>query len=474
MCKCCISQFLCCCGPESCGLCCSFLPSIKQSTSTRLMYAFFLLMATILSCLMLTNEAQMFITSNIQHFNYTCTFLNAGHECDKLVGYLAVYRIAFAMVAFHAFMLLATCFIYDSNNFRANLHNGFWGMKVVVLIAVCLATFFIPRDELFSTVWMYIGMVGGTLFIIFQLMLLVDFAYRWHCRWNHYARGTEKHGPNKRWLCALYFFGTLFLVLMCSSCVLLFVFYTRHEECLENKVFILLNSSLCLLMCVVSMLSCTKKVNCNSGLLQAAIIGLYVMYLTWLALASEPAKQLYDPETDSFFISFWRKASGFVGAAFMFLMAIYGSLMLSKKSDRLGVVVSNDSVKNQTTPCSFCLFNLSQSNFNHPENRGGQKVLYDEFERVLYSYSFFHFIYILATLYIMMQLTMWNNPKESVLNTFGLNWTSVWIKMATSWVCVLIFLWTVFFPTCVPGRKYIYEQHADCHTKQRPKKGTLV
>jgi len=39
--------------------------------------------------------------------------------------------------------------------------------------------------------------------------------------------------------------------------------------------------------------------------------------------------------------------------------------------------------------------------------RGGQKVILDERDGVIYSYSFFHFIFTVANLYIMMQLTMW-------------------------------------------------------------------
>jgi len=31
--------------------------------------------------------------------------------------------------------------------------------------------------------WMYVGMVGGALFIILQLILLVDFAHNWHSKW---------------------------------------------------------------------------------------------------------------------------------------------------------------------------------------------------------------------------------------------------------------------------------------------------
>ena len=33
------------------------------------------------------------------------------------------------------------------------------------------------------SVWMYIGIVGATLFIFIQLLLVIDFAHRWNRKW---------------------------------------------------------------------------------------------------------------------------------------------------------------------------------------------------------------------------------------------------------------------------------------------------
>ncbi|GIX90365.1 serine incorporator 5 [Caerostris extrusa] len=98
------------------------------------------------------------------------------------------------------------------------------------------------------------------------------------------------------------------------------------------------------------------------------------------------------------------------------------------------------------------MFHIILKASNHVDEDGGQKVIRNEVERVVYNYAFFHVMFFLASLYIMMQLTHWFRPEQANLLTFERNWASVWIKMASSWTCIAIYLLTLFTPGLCPGR----------------------
>ncbi|KAG8172219.1 hypothetical protein JTE90_015326 [Oedothorax gibbosus] len=105
-----------------------------------------------------------------------------------------------------------------------------------------------------------------------------------------------------------------------------------------------------------------------------------------------------------------------------------------------------------TDCCTCCDKSSSQKDTTQVEENYGQKVVRNEAEGVLYSYAFFHVMFFLASLYIMMQLTHWFKPEQANLLTFERNWASVWIKMASSWTCIAIYLLSLFTPELCPGR----------------------
>ena len=108
-------------------------------------------------------------------------------KCMDAVGYLAVYRICFVITLFFLFMSVIMIGVRSSRDPRAGIQNGFWGFKYAIIIAGWIGAFFIPHGG-FGPTWMYFGMIGGFMFIIIQLVLIIDFAHSWAESWGEYHK----------------------------------------------------------------------------------------------------------------------------------------------------------------------------------------------------------------------------------------------------------------------------------------------
>lgn len=97
----------------------------------------------------------------------------------------------------------------------------FWGLKYLLIVAGIIGAFFIPEGS-FGPTWMYFGMIGGFLFILVQLILIIDFAHSWAEAWVGNYEETESKG----WYVALLGITFLNYVLTIAGVSLLFVFFT--------------------------------------------------------------------------------------------------------------------------------------------------------------------------------------------------------------------------------------------------------
>merc|ERR1719150_2610608 len=75
---------------------------------------------------------------------------------------------------------------------------------------------------------------------------------------------------------------------------------------------------------------------------------------------------------------------------------------------------------------------------------------------VAYSWSLFHLMFALATLYIMMTLTNWFHPSSSNIEKFSANEGAVWVKIVSSWLCGALYLWTLVAPMILQDRDFGY------------------
>ncbi|XP_033828189.1 serine incorporator 5 [Periophthalmus magnuspinnatus] len=451
---CCFSQLACCCGSAACSCCCKCCPNIKQSTGTRFMYALYFLLVTVICVIMMSPTVDEALKEHIPFYSELCEKLNVGENCQTLVGYSAVYKMCFGMACFFLFFALFTIRVNNSTGCRAAIHNGFWLIKFIVLVLCCTGAFFIPEQETFLQVWRYVGAGGGFLFLLIQLMLLIEFAHRWNTNWS----SGVKH--NRFWYAALAFVTLMLFTAAVGAVVFLWLFYTHNEACLLNKVFLCINGSLCLIVSMLAISPCIQKLQPKSGLLQPGVISVYVMYLTFSAFSSKPKETLeIDGRNQTVCVFEFseseseRKIVTGIGTVILFACVLYSCLTsTTKRSSAALRVYRHSEPESERARCCFCLGDDTDE-FDEEKTGSGQNVMYDERERTIYSYSYFHFVFFLGSLYVMMTATNWFHYDGHKIEKLLDGSESVfWIKMASSWVCLLLYMGTLIAPMLCPKR----------------------
>ncbi|KAF6089306.1 serine incorporator 3 [Phyllostomus discolor] len=458
----------CLCGGASCLLC-SCCPNTKNSTVTRLIYAFILFLGAIASCIMLTEpvEAQLKKIPGFceGEFNFKVADLKANKDCNVQVGFKAVYRINFALAIFFFAFSLLMIKVKSSKDPRAAIHNGFWFFKIAAIVGIVVGSFYIPGGH-FTTAWFVIGMIGAFLFILIQLVLLVDMAHSWNESWVN----RMEEGNSRRWYAVLLSVTSVLYILSLIGVGYLYAHYTRPDGCTENKFFISVNLILCVIVSIISILPKIQEHQPRSGLLQSSIITAYTMYLTWSAMTNEPdsscnpgllsiitnmpaaptlapgnttavAPTSAPPSPSGHFLdkhAIW-------GLIISVICLLYSSLRTSSNSQVSKLTLSGSE--------SVILRDTAANGASDEEEGQPRRVVDNEKEGVQYCYSVFHFMLFLASLYIMMTMTGWYSP-DTEFQKVTSKWPAVWVKISSSWVCLFLYVWTLVAPLIITSRDF--------------------
>ncbi|XP_068432361.1 serine incorporator 2 [Clinocottus analis] len=445
----------CLCGSASCILssCC---PSTYNSTVSRLAFSFLLLLGTLVSIIMILPGME-------EHLKRIPGFCLGGTSipgienkvnCDIIVGYKSVYRMCFALACFFFLFFVIMIRVRSSRDPRASIQNGFWFFKFLLLVGITVGAFFIP-DGAFNTVWYYFGMVGSFLFILIQLILLVDFVHSWNQNWLEKA----EIGNSKGWYAALLTFTIFFYAFAFSAVVLFYVFYTKPDDCTEHKVFISLNFIFCIIVSIVAILPKVQEAQPTSGLLQASFISLYTMYITWSAMTNNPNREcnpsllsLGQPvsatpapghagPTEAPASTQWWDAQSIVGLTIFLFCTLFASIRSSNNS-QVNKLMRTEEVHGLT------------ADYESATGEDGiRRAVDNEEEAVTYDYSFFHFSLCLASLYIMMTLTNWYMP-DTEYQVMQSTMPAVWVKIVSSWCALALYLWTLVAPLVCSDRDF--------------------
>ena len=385
------------------------------------------------------------IRSTLDKIPYFCGGLTTKPMCDDLVGYGAVYRVCFSMSMFFLLFAVVTYNVSSVKEARARLHNGFWYIKLLVMVVILIAAFHLPNSQLFGRLWMYAGLTGGFMFALIQIILIIDFGHSWSVSW------AEKMDTlnTKYWYFALAFATALVFSLSITAAVFFFLFFTDPTDittCRANTFYISFNVGHCILATVISILPRVQEENNGAGLLQSSVITVYTMYLTWNTLSSQPDAQC-NPLGN--IILDYDNASGINGQAFFGCVLIFSLLLFASNvrasTSQLGKIGLSlaDSPDFQLKSAAE---NRRKRRDKGDDKRGGEGED-EEVDDVAYSYSFFHLVLFLSSLHIMMVITNWHSPSESAdFKRLIKNWAAVWVQMASSYICCLVYIWTLVAP----------------------------
>lgn len=255
----------------------------------------------------------------------------------------------------------------------------------------------------------------------------------------------------------------------------MFVLFGATAECSTNAVFI----SIALLTGVaLSCLAVHPKVqerSPQSGLLQPAIVFLYMTYLVWSAIMSEPidsenfrnanglpCNQVLSASTDGTWGTGNQKFGTIMGVLLVVVAVCYSALRASTQHDTLMGKDEAKPIAGSQSIDEVAAAADGDVEAAAPATASDGTVAAAPDEPVGYNYSFFHLIFTLASMYICMLMTNWSVVKGNDVTEMGMmvgatidqSEASVWIKAASSWFVALLFAWSLVAPIVFADREF--------------------
>ena len=365
-----------------------------------------------------------------------------GADHKAFFGSQAVYRLAFGTTLFYGFHAALLYKVKLRSDPRDRwVHHGGWFIKLPIYIFFVAVPFLFPNGAIEGFTW--VARVFGGVFLVLQMVILLDFAHLWNDRWV--AKDDNR-----------YLAGLLAATVGCYLAVvggLAYMFVTFKPKgagpCHLNMTIITLTLLAVLAFSLLSLHPGIKK----GSLFPAAVISLYSTYLCFSAMSSLPL----DDKCNGLQMELGKSSatSLAVGMVLTLLSVVYSALRLGSSSDQFTGFAHEDADEIRETLLEEAP--LAQKadrddGAGADAEEGGKAV--DEFVPVSYNYTFFHTIFALAACYVAMMLTAWASPEAMTSDRIDVGMTSMWMKVASQWAIVALYVWSLVAPLLFPDRDF--------------------
>ncbi|KAL7483579.1 hypothetical protein ACHAW6_009210 [Cyclotella cf. meneghiniana] len=370
-----------------------------------------------------------------------CTQSGSADLVQVCSGNSGVYRASFAaFVFFFIFGIAAYC--------KPTANREAWVAKYVLFLFLCVGTVFISNDPLFLPIYLNIARVGGSLFSVFQQVILVDLAYNWNESWlakAEKAEADEGPGKGKKWLaailaaCAILFIGSF------VGIVLMYIFF---GGCSTNNAFISI-TLLASLLCTIVQLKCSE----SGSLLSSACMTAYATYLCGVA-CSKNSNPVCNPKLGE--TSVGNIILGLLLATMSLLWTGYSSTankrVGGRHEDEDTISNAPGGESNETSKVGGVVVDGSYGAAPTPLTEDQHTTS----DPTLFGNSWkMNAILALICCWYAMALTGWGTIERrgSIANP-DVSQVSMWMLIASQWIALFLYLWTLVAPSLFPGRDF--------------------
>ncbi|TYH68979.1 hypothetical protein ES332_D05G025500v1 [Gossypium tomentosum] len=351
--------------------------------------------------------ALIFLVSNLLAWAVRDYGHNAFPEMEKLkncqggrgcLGAEGVLRVSLGCFAFYFVMFLSTAGNSRMYNCRDSWHSGWWSAKIGLWIALTVTSFLVPT--FIVQIYGEIAHFGAGVFLLVQLVSVISFI-----TWLNDCCQSEKTA--ERCHIHVMLLATAAYIICIFGIIMMYIWYAPEPSCLLNIFFITWTLVLLQLMTSVSL---HPKI--NSGFLTPGLMGLYVVFICWCAIRSEPAGESCNRKAEASNKTDWLTIISFVVALLAMVIATFSTGIDSQ------------------------CFQEARAE-----------------DAVPYGYGFFHFVFATGAMYFAMLLIGWNTHHTIKRWTIDVGWTSTWVRIVNEWLAVCVYLWMLVAPVILKWRQ---------------------
>ncbi|KAK4258309.1 hypothetical protein QN277_007768 [Acacia crassicarpa] len=362
----------------------------KRKRSLRGRYYFGLIFFFInLLAWFVRDYAQPFL-SNSLHYLKACGI--GGQDCFHTLG---VLRVSLGCYIFFTIMFVSTVETRKLYEGRNSWHCGWWAFKFILLLLSFALSFFLPSQIV--QIYGEIARVGAGIFLLLQLVSVIHFITWWNKFWT-------PHEEIKNSCSVGLAISTIFHGASLCGVVWMYTSYASRASCSLNIFFITWTA---ILLAVIIAVSLHSKV--NRGLLSSGIMALYIVFLCWTAIRSEPIIIRCSSTNQDKANHDWITIIGFLIAIFAIVLATFSTGIDSK------------------------CFQFRKDDAKEEDD-------------IPYKYGFFHLVFSLGAMYFAMLFISWDLNNSPTKWSIDVGWLSTWVKVMNEWFAASFYLWMLISP----------------------------